>query len=282
MADLATLQRFGQLYSAGYIPSVGAWVQVDPDNGLTTIFNAFNTLGNQLLELTLADPSGDTVATYVPDSALGTNKTLRLDLEDLFDPDDLPFEGCIWVWAKGDDSQGAIGLQSIDLDFVDRSRPAGHTLGSVHLIFDFLNTLGQGPYMDYVGPRIMTAETPEGSQRYLNYLGLAHIPLDLGNSGATVVITITNEDGDTWSADPIELASMGSWFGSLEALFPGLPDFLAREDGTGGYGALGVQEASNRITGLCGMVKLVDVLTSTMLVNHINDRNFARPAQKEG
>ncbi len=281
MADLATLQRFGQLYNQGYLPSVGSWVQVDPGAGLTTIFNAFNTLGNQVLELFLVEPSGGTVVTYEP-GPLGTNKTLRLDLEDLFDPDDLPFEGCIWVWAKGDDSQGSIGLQAIDLDFVDRSRPAGHTLGSVHLIFDFLNTLGQGPYMDYVGPRIMTAETPEGSQRYYNYLGLAHIPLDLGTSGASVVITIANEDGDTWSADPIALNSMGSWFGSLEALFPGLPDFLAREDGSGGFGVLGVQEASSRITGLCGMVKLIDVLTSSMSINHINDRNFARPAQKEG
>ncbi len=103
----------------------------------------------------------------------------------------------------------------------------------------------------------------------------------MGPQGCSIVITVTNEAGEDWSAEPLALNSMGSWFGSLEALFPGLPDFLAREDGSGGFGSVGVREENDRVTGLCGMVKLVDVLTSSMLVNHINDRNFARPAQKE-
>ncbi|HJN76332.1 MAG TPA: hypothetical protein QGF58_20555 [Myxococcota bacterium] len=280
MADAVTLARFWQLYESGYLPSVGSWVQVAPDSDLTTVLNAFNSLGEQQLEIFLIDQSGSTVVWHVPDP-LATNKTLRIDLETIIPAESLPFEGAVWVWALGDSSEGSIGLQAIDLDFVDRTRPEGHSAGSVHIVFDFINTLSMGPFMDYVSPRVLVDATPEGSQRYQNYLGVAHIPLELGTAGMELEISLTNEAGETQTADPIELESMGSWFGSLEALFPGMPEFLARDGEDRGYGTVNVREANGRTTGLAGMLKVVDVVNSSLMVNHLNDRNFARPAMKE-
>lgn len=282
MADLETLTRFWELYDMGYLPSIGAWVQVAPSSDLTTVLNAFNSLGEQELELFLIDPKGQTVAWHVADP-LASNKTLRLDLETLVPEESLPFEGSVWVWARGSDEEGgSIGLQAIDLDFVDRTRPEGHSAGSVHVIFDFLDTLHLGPFMDYVSPRVLVDATPEGSQRYQNFLGLAHIPLDLDFPGAKLKITLTNEAGETRTADTVELSALGSWFGSLENLFPGMDEFLVRDGEERGYGVVNVREAQGRQTGLAGMLKVVDVVNGSMMVNHLNDRNFARPAMKEG
>ena len=77
MADAVTLARFWQLYESGYLPSVGSWVQVAPDSDLTTVLNAFNSLGEQQLEIFLIDQSGSTVVWHVPDP-LATNKMREL------------------------------------------------------------------------------------------------------------------------------------------------------------------------------------------------------------
>ncbi len=281
MASNQTLLRFGELGALGYIPSIGAWVQVA--GNLTTVLNAFNTLGAQDMELFLFDSDGNDVATYAPPNKLATNSTLRLDLATLLDPSDLPFEGSVWVWALGDGDEGHIGLQAIDLDFVDTTREAGYTAGSVHIIFDFLNTGNVGPFMDLVSPRLLVDRTPEGSERYLNYLGLAHLPFDetdIVGIGPELEISISNQAGETRVAtQTIRLNPLGSWFGMLESLFPDLRTFLAGS-GDRGYGSVNVQEKSGAVTGLAGMIKVVDMVTGELHVNHLNDRAFARPSQK--
>ena len=281
MADAATLQRFATLYGDGFLPSVGSWVQVAPAQGLTTILNAFNTLGNQQVELFLFDVGGTTVYNGTYD--IQTNHTLRLDLEDVVPSDALPFEGSLWMWAKGDTNEGALGLQAIDLDFVDRDMPAGHVMGSVHLIFDFINTLSIPPYMDLVTPRILVGETPEGSPTHQNFLGLAHAIVSLGDAtGCELEITVSNEAGDTLAANQtIVLPALGSWFGDLHVLFPTLPEFLMRPGEKRGYGVVNVREKNSKRAGLAGMVKVVDVVSGSMLVGHLNDRHFARPAMKD-
>jgi hypothetical protein len=281
MADTITLQRFSQLYSQGFLPSVGSWVQVAPGLGLTTLLNAFNTLGNQDVEMFLFDVDGATVYTgthYIP-----TNNTLRLDLENVVPPDALPFEGSLWMWCKGDDDEGALGLQAVDLDFVDHNMPAGHVMGSVHLIFDFINTLGIAPYMDLVTPRILVGETPEGSPTHQNFLGLAHVIVGLSDAtGCELAITVSNEDGATIEANQtIVLPALGSWFGDLQVLFPTLPSFLMRPGEKRGYGVVNIREKNDKVAGLAGMIKVVDVVSGAMLVGHVNDRHFARPAMKD-
>lgn len=280
MADLAILQNFQTLLANGYIPSVGAWVQVDPANNLTTVMNTFNTLGTQEIEIYLFDPLGNTVGTSQTMS-LDTNQVLRLDLETIVPTQALPFEGNIWVWCRGATMEGSIGLQAIDLDFIDRSRPAGHVLASVHLIIDFLDTLAIAPYLDLVSPRLLVDETPEGAFKYQNYLGVAHVPVG-GISGPSLDITVTNEAGEMQTANQtVQVPTLGSWFGDIAVLFPDLVDFLRRPGEKRGYGTINVREKSGARIGLAGMLKVVDLVRGSMLVGHLNDRAFARPAMKE-
>ncbi len=281
MADAAILQEFVNLFQAGYFPSVGAWVQVDPANGLTTIMNAFNTLGNQNVKLYCFDQAGNTIATS--DVDILTNHTLRLDIEDIIPADALPFEGSIWTWARGDTNEGSIGLQAIDLDFIDRSRPAGYVMGSVHLIYDFVDTLSIPPYMDLVSPRLIVDQTPEGGPAYQNFLGVAHVlTASIDFAGPELAITMTNEAGDIMAANQtIVVPMLGSWFGDVQVLFPEMVEFLAGAGGTRGYGTINVRENNSAWKGLTGMVKVVDVVNGSMLVGHLNDRSFARPAMKE-
>ena len=278
MTDQATLERFSLLYADSYVPSIGGWVQVAPSLGLSTVLNAFNTLGTQTIELHLLDQAGDPVHSEVRE--LGSFQALRLDLETIIPANSLPFEGCIWVWCKGATSEGHLGLQAIDLDFIDRNRPDGYAAGSVHLMFDFLDTGGIPPYLDLVTPRVLAETTPEGSTRYLNYIGLAQVPIS-DYYPPTMELTLSNEAGDSLAAAWVPLAVSGSWFGSLESLFPGMADFLILDGETRGYGTLGVRDSLGGRNGLVAMLKVVDVLTGEMMVNHLNDRSFARPAQKE-
>ncbi len=278
MSDQATLERFNELYGLSWVPSVGGWVQVAPARGLSTVLNAFNTLGPQTLEIFLLDQAGDPVHTQVFE--LGTFQALRLDLETVLPQGALPFEGCIWVWCRGATAEGSLGLQAIDLDFIDRNRPDGYTAGSVHLMFDFLDTQGIPPYLDLVAPRILAETTPEGSPRYENYLGLAQVPIS-DWVAPTLELTVTNEAGQRMDPATVALPVIGSWFGSLEALFPGLRDFLTPAGESRGYGALSVRDSNGARNGLVAMLKIVDVVTGEMLVDHLNDRSFARPAQKE-
>jgi len=281
MADFAILQRFGELLNSGYFPSVGSWVQVDPANGLSTIVNAFNTLGNQSMELFMFDQLGNRVGTDVT-LQVATGKAQRFDLETLIPAASLPFEGSLWLWCRGDTAEGNIGLQAIDLDFTDRNRADGYVLGTVHLLFDFINTLGIPPYLDLVSPRIMVDETPEGAPRYQNFLGMAHTPVSAGDlSGGDIVLTISNEDGETLTSAPIALPLLGSWYGDLGVLFPELPDFLPPTGSRRGYGVLGIREQAARQVGLCAMVKVVDRVSGALAVDHCNDRSFARPAMKD-
>jgi hypothetical protein len=283
MTDLVALARFGELVSEGYIPSVGSWVQVVPGDGLTTRLNAFNTLGEQSIEMYIFDRAGDRVAP-VKTYTVPTSTALRLDLEDIIDASALPFEGSLWIWAKGATDEGAIGLQSIDMDFIDRAQPEGHTLGTVHLMFDFINTLGLPPFLDLVSPRVLIEKTPEGAPRYQNYLGLAHIPLNAGDySGPKLDISVSNEAGETIRAsNQVTIPTLGSWFGSLEALIPELTDFLLPEGTTRGRGVVNVRELDSRQTGLACMIKVQDMVSGQLLVDHLNDRNFARAAMKDG
>jgi len=281
MADSATITRFAQLYQDGYLPAVGSWVQVAPSQGLTTILNAFNTLGNQSFEIFLFDSDGHQV--FNDSATIQTNHTLRMDLEDVVPADALPFEGSIWTWCKGDTNEGSLGLQAIDLDFIDHNMPAGHVVASVHLIFDFINTLGIPPYMDMVTPRLLVGETPEGGPTHRNYLGLAHVLVGLSDtSGCELVLTVSNEDGQDLEANQtIVLPALGSWFGDLQVLFPTLPEFLMRSGEKRGYGAVNVREKNSEVAGLAGMIKVVDVVSGAMLAGHFNDRHFARPAMKD-
>lgn len=278
MTDQATLERFNVLNGQSYVPSIGGWVQVAPALGLSTVLNVFNTLGPQTIEIFLLDQAGDPVHTQVLE--VGTFQALRLDLETVIPASALPFEGSLWVWCKGDTNEGSIGLQSIDLDFIDRDRPDGYAAGSVHLMFDFLDTQGIPPYLDLVTPRVLVETTPEGSPRYQNYLGVAQVPIS-SYIEPLIELTIRNEAGATMTPVTVPLPVIGSWFGSLEALFPGLADFLTPSGGTRGYGTLGVRDYYGGRNGMVAMLKVVDVVTGEMMVNHLNDRSFARPAQKE-
>jgi hypothetical protein len=278
MSDPQTLARFSELSSAGYVPSIGGWVQVAPNLGLSTVLNAFNTLGPQTIELFLMDQAGDPVHTEVV--TVASFAALRLDLETIIPAASLPFEGSIWLWTRGATSEGSIGLQAVDLDFIDRARPEGYTAGSVHLMFDFLDTLQIPPYLDLVSPRLLAEKTPEGSDRFQNYLGLAQVPIT-DDSGSTLELTVSDQSGETMAAATLDVPMLGSWFGSLEALFGGLPEFLIGDGGSRGYGTLGVRDRDGDVNGLVGMLKVVDVVTGEMTVNHLNDRAFARPAQKD-
>jgi len=284
MADPAVLNDVQALAGAGYQVAVGAWVQLAPELSLTTRLNAFNTLGQQDLTLQLFDNRGNLAGRS--EHVVKTFETLRLDLETIVDPGKLPFEGALWSWGKGQTPEGNLNFQGIDLDFINRQRPAGHVMGSVHLITDFSNTLGIGPYVDLLGPRIIMEATPEGGQRYQNFLGLAFAPTNLflgstPNAQANLVVTVTNQAGETMTApQPLAIPPLGSWFGDLAFLFPGLEEFLAVPGQARGFGAIGVQEAGNALIGVAGMVKVRDTLSGELMVSHLNDRHFSRPAQK--
>lgn len=278
MTDIATLQRFDTLYRTRAIPSIGSWVQIDPP--LTTMLNAFNTLGPQSIELFLFDSAGERVGEPFA-RTIGTHQLLRVDLATLL-PDASAFEGCVWVWSRGETDEGSLGLQAIDLEFIDRDRPPGHVLGSVHLIFDFLDTLGIAPWLDLVSPRVIVGRTPEGAPAFRNYLGLAHIPFN-GTSlgGADIELTVSNQRGEQRRAEPFHLPVLGSWFGDLESVFGDLTSFLMGDDENRGYGVVNVREANGALAGMAGMIKVVDAVSGEMLVGHLNDRNFARPAMKD-
>jgi hypothetical protein len=279
MANLALIGTFVTLFNDGYIPSVGSWVQVDPGNNLTTIVNFFNTLGPQEVEAYLIDTAGNPVGDPIT-FTMAQGEAKRVNLADHVAQ---PFEGAIWVWGKGSTEEGSIGLQAIDLDFLDTSRPVGgQVLGSVHLIYDFINTLGIAPYLDLVSPRVLVDREPEGGPKYQNFLGIAHVLVE-GIEQPTLRLTMQNENGEVLEAkETIWLDSLGSWFGNLEqpSLFPDLAAFLAG-DGNRGYGVVGIREVNDLTTGLCAMIKVVDNLSGSMLVDHLNDRNFARPAMKD-
>ena len=66
MTDPATLERFSTLLSNDYVPSVGGWVQVDLNAGVSTVLNAFNTLGPQSVELFLIDQAGQVSEARLP------------------------------------------------------------------------------------------------------------------------------------------------------------------------------------------------------------------------
>ncbi len=282
MADLVTMAHFDSLSARGHLPSIGAWVQVDPDRELTTVLNAFNTLGKQTTELWLLDQEGSGVANRTV--TIETNHTLRLDPETMLDPSDLPFEGSIWVWSLGAEaSEGNLGLQAIDLDFVDRARPDGYTAASVHIIFDFINTLSMGPWLELISPKVVAERTHEGSDRYLNYIGMAHIVLHTDGGlprRPRLLLTLYNDQGDSRVSDPIVLEPHGSFFGALEFVFPGMHEFLAT-DSSHGQGIVEITAADGEIEGMAAMIKVVDQLSGEMMVSHLNDRNFARPALKE-
>ncbi len=279
MPDYARMQRFQDLLVDGYLPSVGAWVQIAPGAGLTTWLNAYNTLGPQTMEVCLIDQAGFTIG-EVLETTLESQKVLHTDLETLL-PEGDAFEGSVWVWSKGATPEGSIGLQAIDVQFVDRNRPAGHIMGGVHLIVDFQNTLNIPPWLDLVCPRILVDETPEGAPRYRNYVGVASVPL--GSPDALALeMTLGNQAGETRVAEEeVRLDALGSAFVDVESLFPDMADFLRVGDGKRGYGTLGVKAVDGQFTGLAGMVKVVDQVSGELLVGHLNDRFFARPAMKE-
>ncbi len=279
MPDYARMQRFQDLLVDGYLPSVGAWVQIAPGAGLTTWLNAYNTLGPQTMEVCLIDQAGFTIG-EVLQTTLESQKVLHTDLETLL-PEGDAFEGSVWVWSKGATPEGSIGLQAIDVQFVDRNRPAGHIMGGVHLIVDFQNTLNIPPWLDLVCPRILVDETPEGAPRYRNYVGVASVPL--GSPDALALeMTLGNQAGETRVAEEeVRLDALGSAFVDVESLFPDMADFLRVGDGKRGYGTLGVKAVDGQFTGLAGMVKVVDQVSGELLVGHLNDRFFARPAMKE-
>jgi len=282
MADLAVLSRFGDLLNAGYFPSVGAWAQVDPGQGLSTVLNAFNTLGPQSLELFFFDQAGNRVGSDVA-LTVGTNQARRWDLETLLPAGSLPFEGSLWAWCRGDTSEGNLGLQAIDLDFTDRNRPDNYVLATVHLIFDFLDTLGIPPYLDLLCPRIPVDQTPEGAPRYQCFLGMAHSPTSASDlQGGEIELSISNHAGEVLAGNQtIPLPLLGSWYGDLAVIFPDLPDFLPPSGLKRGYGVLSIREAQARRVGMCAMVKVVDRVSGAMLVDHCTDRSFARPAMKD-
>ena len=283
MSNNPAISEFFDLYNGGYIPSVGSWVQVDPANQLSTVLNLFNTLGSQDIEIYLLDSEGAQVGNTISLS-IGTGQARRIDLADHVPEAALPYEGCLWAWAKGSNAEGSLGLQAMDLDFVDRSRPqGGQVLGSVHLMYDFINTLGLAPYLDLVSPRVLVGNTPEGAPKFQNFVALAHV-LVTGTAEPELELTVTNEAGETLAAnETVSLSCLGSWFGDLEhpVLFPGLTEFLMAPGADRGYGVLGVREAQSRQIGLCSMIKVVDRVSGSMLVDHLNDRAFARPAMKD-
>ncbi len=267
--------RFGDLRRQGYQPAVGSWVQVLPSMGLSTVWDLGNFLGPQEIEVFLIDPDGLIAVEFRVDR-LPAFARHRVDLGEYLPPD-TPFEGTLWVWARGLDGPALSGT-TMGLEFVDSTRPEGYCAASVHMLFDFFDTLDQPPFVDLVSPLVRVETTREGSPRFLNYLGIASLPIGSGtpDSGAPELqISLSNASGAQQLSDRIPLELFGSSFRSLESLFPGMHEFLA---GTAdrGAGTVGVREASDAVTGIGAMLKVTDVLTGELCADHLIDRWFSR------
>ncbi len=278
MVDVLVAQKLNDLYLDGYLPSVGAWVQVA--GSVTTRLNAFNTLGEQHMFVGLLDQAGNMVGEWW-EGTLPDGQALRLDLATLLPPGVTSFEGSTWMLCKGTTAPSNLGLQAIDLDFIDTSRPEGHVMGTVHVIQDFFNTLGIAPWLDLISPRVMVEIYDDDASRFTSYLGMAHFPTE-GLESAVLEVRLANETGDWIEANKtVEIDFMGSAFVSVESLFPTMRDHLVAPGERLGFGALNVREITpNGRVGLCAMLKVVNNETGDFMVNHMNDRHFAKPTQK--
>lgn len=279
MPDWKMVEKFVNMIQDGYLGTLGAWVQIA--SPITTRLNAFNTLEKQHVNIGLFDQGGF-LKGEIWDGTIDSGHALRLDLATLLGPDAPPFEGAVWVACKGQDAgEHNLGLQAIDLDFVDTSRPEGHVLGTVHVIQDFFNTLGIAPWLDLVSPRVLVEVDEIGAPRYTNYLGMAHHPVSSADS-AVIEVRVANEAGEWLAAEQkITVPVFGSAFVSLETLIPGLPAHLMGPGGTRGYGAVNLREVTaGAQVGLCAMLKVTNNETGDFMVDHLNDRHFAKPTQK--
>ena len=278
MVDVMAAQKLNDLTQDGYLASVGAWVQVA--GPVTTRLNAFNTLGEQHMFVGLLDQAGNMVGDWW-EGTLPDRHALRLDLATLLPAGITLFEGAVWLLCKGTGAPSNLGLQAMDLDFVDTSRPKGHVMGTVHVIQDFFNTLGIAPWLDMVCPRVMVELDGDGASRWTSYLGMAHFPTQ-GLEPAVLQVRLANESGDWIEASKtIQIPFMGSAFVSVESLFPTMHDHLLGPGEQLGFGALNVREITpGGHVGLCAMLKVVNNETGDFMVNHLNDRHFAKPTQK--
>ena len=276
MTDWNYLQKLADLTQDGYLPTLGAWVQVA--GPVTTRLNAFNTLSSQHLVVALLDQDGD-LAGPLWEGTVPAGRALRLDLATLLTKP--PFEGAVWVAAKGEDGKGDIGIQAMDLDFIATSRPAAHVLGTVHMMQDFYNTLGIAPWLDLLSPRVTIEVGPDGEALTTNFLGLAHHPIDSAD-GSELEIRVANEAGEWLVAkDHLKVPALGSAFLALEVLMPTLREHLVKPGATRGFGTVNVREMTPGGTvGLCAMLKVTDNETGDFRVDHLNDRHFAKPTQK--
>ncbi len=278
MPSWSMIEAFADLTLDGYLGTLGAWVQVS--GSLTTRLNAFNTLDEQHIYAGLFDQQGFSVG-EIWEGTIPAGRALRLDLATLVPAAKLPFEGAVWVACRGADGKANLGLQAIDLDFIDQDRPDGHILGTVHLMQDFFNTLGIAPWLDLISPRLMVGHDEAGAPRWTNYLGMAHYPV-AGGDPAKLEIRVANPAGQWLTApSPIHVEVFGSAFLSLDALFPTLHEHLVAPGEAVGYGAVNVREITpGKQIGLCAMLKIQDNQTGSLLVDHLNDRHFAKPTQK--
>ncbi len=272
------MQKIAELVQGGYLVTLGAWVQIN--SMVTTRLNAFNTLSDQHLYAVLFDEKGDTVG-GLWEGNLTAGRALRLDLRTLLPAGTDSFEGAIWIAARGADGTANLGIQAMDLDFIDLSRPEGHVLGTVHVMQDFFDTLDIPPFLDLLSPRVILGRDSDGADRWTNYLGMASFPIASVDPGA-FEIRIANEAGDWLVADDlVSLPPFGSEFLSLNALFPDLHEHLGASGEDIGFGVLNVRETSEgKSIGLCAMLKVVSNETGDFMVDHLNDRHFAKPTQK--
>jgi len=277
MVDLLAAQKLNDLTQDGYLASVAAWVQVS--GSVTTRLNAFNTLGEQHMVIGLLDQAGNLVGDWWEET-LPNGRALRLDLADLLPAGVKNFEGAAWLLCKGTGAPSNLGLQAMDLDFIDTTRPEGHVMGTVHVIQDFFNTLGLPPWLDMVCPRVMVELDEDEASRWTSFLGMAHFPTQ-GLEPAVLQVRLANEAGEWIEAeDTITIDFMGSAFVSLESLFPKMHDHLLAPGKKRGFGAVNVREITpNGRVGLCAMLKVVNNETGDFMVNHLNDRHFAKPTQ---
>ncbi len=154
-------------------------------------------------------------------------------------------------------------------------------LGTVHLMQDFFNTLGLPPWLDLISPRLMVGYDEAGAPRWTNFLGLAHHPVTSGQP-ARVQVRVANTDGEWLDApEPLVVPLFGSRFVSIESLIPGLDEHLGVQGTQPAFGAINVREVTPAgQIGLCAMLKVTDNETGDFLVDHLNDRHFAKPTQK--
>jgi len=183
--------------------------------------------------------------------------------------------------TKGVSGDANLGIQAMDLDFVDSTRPAGHVLGTVHVMQDFFDTLDIAPWLDLVSPRVMVGLDSDGAERWTNYLGMGHFPYASADP-AKLEIRVANEAGEWLTAKShVDVQLFGSAFVSLNALFPTLHEHLTKPGADIGYGAVNVREiTAGKNIGLCAMLKVMSNETGDFMVDHLNDRHFAKPTQK--